>query len=266
MKKYKPLLIVLALLTACAFGAADTPITSNDATAAVPHGVEATHPDAGAQDPVFSFPIMTTNPARSEMHAIDIHRKMQDITRGWGNYDAGIENNGIMYWGGPVMTDVVNVYLIWYGGWTNNSATSLIPEFLNNLNNSPYLNIDTTYFMLTNPNTGYNQKRIYAGKTIGIAGSIEDNYSQTKNLNSNSVFDITKLAIDNNLLPLDENGVYFVLTSSDITMDLSCTYFCGWHNNIKYLNKEIKYSLIIDPAKCMAACSGFDPDGSGNFI
>src|SRR3974390_2125761 len=68
--------------------------------------------------------------------------------------DAAVDNlpspyavvqDGINYHGGPVLAGTKNVYLIWYGDWSGNTATSIIPTLVGNLNGSPYFNINTTY-------------------------------------------------------------------------------------------------------------------------
>src|SRR5258708_36203041 len=53
--------------------------------------------------------------------------------------------NGIEYHGGPVMRGPHNVYLIWYGNWSGNSATAILPDFIASLDGSPYFNTNTTY-------------------------------------------------------------------------------------------------------------------------
>ena len=57
----------------------------------------------------------------------------------------GGSSNGITYHGGPLILGTVNVYYIWYGNWSGNSATTILTEFANNLGASPYFNINTTY-------------------------------------------------------------------------------------------------------------------------
>ena len=62
---------------------------------------------------------------------------------------AGVANPdaiGIGYGGGPVMLGTPDVYYIWYGNWSGNSATTLLPDFMSNLGGSPYFNINTTYY------------------------------------------------------------------------------------------------------------------------
>src|SRR4051794_13698473 len=35
-------------------------------------------------------------------------------------------NNGISYHGGPIILNTTNAYLIWYGNWAGNSATTIL--------------------------------------------------------------------------------------------------------------------------------------------
>src|SRR5258705_528444 len=40
----------------------------------------------------------------------------------------GGAGNGISYHGGPVVTGTPNIYFIWYGNWSGNSATSILTD------------------------------------------------------------------------------------------------------------------------------------------
>src|SRR4051812_46420770 len=54
--------------------------------------------------------------------------------------------NGINYHGGPVILGTTNVYYIWYGNWSDNTAMTILPDLASNLGGSPYFNINTTYY------------------------------------------------------------------------------------------------------------------------
>ncbi len=79
---------------------------------------------------------------------------------------SGVQD-GIQYHGGPVMTGVKDVYLIWYGNWTGNTAQSIVPTLVQNLNGSSYFNIITTY---TN---GGGTK---VANSIALIGQVNNNY------------------------------------------------------------------------------------------
>src|SRR6266542_7171323 len=63
-----------------------------------------------------------------------------------GNGRPGGGGNGISYRGGPLILGTTNVYYIWYGNWSGNSATSILTDFANSIGGSPYFNINTTYY------------------------------------------------------------------------------------------------------------------------
>src|SRR5262245_22389008 len=46
-----------------------------------------------------------------------------------GKKRGGGAGNGINYHGGPVMLGTVNIYYIWYGNWSGNSATTILTDF-----------------------------------------------------------------------------------------------------------------------------------------
>ena len=55
-------------------------------------------------------------------------------------------STGINYHGGPVMLGQTNVYYIWYGNWSGNTAQAILTDLANNIGGSPYFNINTTYY------------------------------------------------------------------------------------------------------------------------
>src|SRR5690348_10378417 len=54
-------------------------------------------------------------------------------------------SNGINYHGGPLITSGPTIYYIWYGDWSGNSATTILPDLANHIGPSPYFNINSTY-------------------------------------------------------------------------------------------------------------------------
>ena len=168
-------------------------------------------------------------------------------------------NPTIIYHGGPVLGTVsgqpVNLYLIFYGGWSTLDPTGpkLMGEFASTLGGSGYWNILTTYKESNGTDIFNNLK---------LAGHTSDNYSQGKSLNDNTLQTVVQTAISNGSLPLDANGIYHVLTSSDVTETSGfCSAYCGFHNYMTYQNTVIKYTFIGNPAGCtqyggVADCQG----------
>jgi hypothetical protein len=162
--------------------------------------------------------------------------------------------NGINYHGGPVIPNTVNVYFIWYGNWSSgpkpsDSATTvnLLDALFSNtgLNNSGYFNINTTYGDTINNVSG----------NIVLAASTTDSYSHGKSLGDKAIKAIVTRAITLGKLPSDTNGLYFVLTSSDVNEKTGfCTVYCGWHTHGAIHGHDIKYSFVGNPDRCPSAC------------
>src|SRR5262249_49358414 len=110
-------------------------------------------------------------------------------------------NNGILYHGGPVMLGATNVYFIWYGNWSGNSATTILTDLANHIGGSPYFNINTTY---------YDGSGTHVSNSVVYAGSTNDNYSQGTALSDAQVQAVVSSAITiNGGLTKDTNAVYF---------------------------------------------------------
>jgi hypothetical protein len=163
--------------------------------------------------------------------------------------------SGISYHGGPVILGTVNAYVIWYGNWSGNTAMQIIPDFLSAEGGSPYFNINTTYYS----GSGKVQNAVH------YAGSTTDNYSLGTSLSDAQIQAVVSSAISGGRLPKDANGVYFVLTSADVTANSGfCTQYCGWHTHATISGSDIKYAFIGNPDRCPSACSAQSTSPNGN--
>lgn len=152
---------------------------------------------------------------------------------------------GINYTSGPVMQGVPNVYYIWFGNWGNNPAQAILLDLVTGLNGSPYMAI----------NTGYSDGTGNVSGNLRFGGS----YNLVSNVTSISKADVRSIVssvITNGQLPNDSNGVYFVLTSSNITIPDFCTKVCAWHSVFLHSSGTvIKYSWVGNAAsQCPNAC------------
>ena len=156
--------------------------------------------------------------------------------------------HGINYHNGPVMKGTPNVYVIWYGNWnstgSNTAATrSAIEHFLGTIGGSALELVNSTYGDTTGNVTG--QVR-FGGSTI---------VSSSTNLSDTSLRTTVSNAISSGALPRDSNGVYFVLSSSNINETSGfCTQYCGFHTHATLGGTDIKYSFVGNVDRCPSGC------------
>ena len=163
--------------------------------------------------------------------------------------------NGISFHGGPVMLGTTNVYYIFYGSWSDPVVNSMLINFASNIGGSPYFNINTTY---TDGNGTPVTNSVHFGK------STTDNYSRGTALSDADIQTIVASAINGNRLPLDTNGVYFVLTSPDVDETTGfCSQYCGWHTYGFIGGANIKYSFVGNADRCAWACAIQSPGPNG---
>jgi hypothetical protein len=167
----------------------------------------------------------------------------------------GVITPDITYHGGSVM-GTPNVYLIWYGNWkqSNGSDTpagqQIIRDFLYGLSGSNYY--------LTNASYGTPSGR------FALNGERTDNYSQGTRLSDSKVQAIVTHAISSGL-PKDTNGIYFVLTSSDVAETSGfCSKYCGWHTDGTISGSDIKYAFVGNSYRCLNACAVQTVGPNGN--
>jgi hypothetical protein len=156
--------------------------------------------------------------------------------------------NGIFYHGGAVLLGTTHVYIIWYGNWSSNTATAILPDWARNIGGSSYYSINTTY---------YDGANNHVANSVTYGGAIFDSYSLGAALDDNAVFNIVSAAIAAGALPADANGVYFVLTSSDVAETTGfCTSYCGWHSWGTFDNVLSQFSFVGSTLACPSACEG----------
>ena len=185
------------------------------------------------------------------------------LNPGNGNSDAGQVKaarpgggNGINYHGGQVMLGTVNVYYIWYGDWSGDSATSILPELASNIGGSPYFRINTTY---------YDGAANHVTGLVQYKTSVNDNYSLGTTLSDANIQTIVANAIGSGALPYDSNGAYFVLTSHDVSESSGfCTKYCGWHTYGTISGTNIKYAFVGNASRCPSACEAQTTSPNGN--
>lgn len=157
--------------------------------------------------------------------------------------------------GGPVMT-TPTAYLIWYGNWNQSNSSDtpagqqIVRDFLFGLSGSGYFKINTTY----NGPTGL----------VAFGREATDTGSQGTRLSDNAIKNIVSSAISSKQLPLDANGVYFVLTSSNIAKTGFCSQYCGWHTYANIQGTQVKYSFVGNANRCLNACAAQTVGPNGN--
>lgn len=164
---------------------------------------------------------------------------------------AVVQGNGINYHGGPVLHGNVPVYVIWYGNWTNGPKASdrqatvnTIDTFLNGLGGSALELVNTTY--------GDNSANVSG--LLHLQSQIFDTGSQGTSLTNTRLTRIISTALTNRSLPTDPNGLYLVLTSSNINEQGFCTQFCGFHTAQTINGADIKWSFVGNVDKCPSGC------------
>ena len=105
--------------------------------------------------------------------------------------------------------------------------------------------------MRRNSGCRFGCSRNKAPRTRRKASATTDSYSHGTSLSDS---DIQAIVAAQN--PTDTNGVYFVLTSADVTATSGfCTQYCGWHTHGTIGGLDIKYSFVGNPDRCPSSCA-----------
>lgn len=163
----------------------------------------------------------------------------------------GSQLPAITYHGGALIS-TPTIYIIWYGNWNRGNGTdtptgqAIVRDFAKSIGGSNYFLINTSFSA-----GGYN-----ISGSVNFGGETTDAYSQTTRLTDTKVRTVVSSAITSGRLPYDTNGVYFVLTSSDVSESSGfCTQYCGWHTASTITPGHIRYSFVGNAARCLNACA-----------
>jgi hypothetical protein len=169
----------------------------------------------------------------------------------------------ILYHGGPVMVFSNSVYVIYYGNNFAATTQPILNDFFVSLNGSPEYGVNGTYNQppgaaFVPPSYAFTAPS--STTPDSMSGSVYfDSGSQGTSLGSSSIPAIVKNAITSpNGLPVDPNGVYFVITSPDVAVSGFCRSFCAYHNHSSTIapGMSIRYALVPDPGQRCTGCDG----------
>jgi len=167
----------------------------------------------------------------------------------------------ISYHGGPLI-QTPRSYVIWYGNWNQSNGSDtpagqqIVRDFLSNVGGSPYYLLNTTYSAGGYTITG----------NAGYGGETTDTGSQGTRLSDSGVFTVVKNAINTGKLPYDSAGVYFVVSSSNVSETSGfCTRYCGWHTSgLNTSGARIRYSFVGNANRCLSSCAAQSNSPNGN--
>jgi hypothetical protein len=149
------------------------------------------------------------------------------------NYEGSSDLVDLQYHMGPVLASPINLYVIWYGNW-NPTHQAIIRDFLYSFSSS---SSSSSYPSVAN---WWRTVRLYTDQTESkITGSIvlsgehyDTKYSHGAYLSRLAIQSVIRTAVTSNprALPLNpHNGLYLVLTSSDVRVQDFCRAVCGFH-------------------------------------
>jgi hypothetical protein len=162
---------------------------------------------------------------------------------------------GIQFHGGPVMTGGMNVYIIWYGTHSATTKANLI-TMVSNIGGTPYWNINSTYS---------NSAGTKVPNAVSFKKAVVDTGGLTS-LSDTQIQNIVAAHLNNGDFPRDVNGIYLVLTGTNVTASSGfCTQYCGWHTHFSNGGVDVKYAFIGSVSRCPNSCAIQNPGPNGDL-
>lgn len=163
--------------------------------------------------------------------------------------------------GGPVMNTPA-IYIIFYGNWnqTNGSDTAagkqIVLDWAAGIGSTAHYSLNASYAKAGYPTNG----------TAVFGGSTTLTGSYSTRLKDSQILSTVASTITSGKLPWNPNGVYFLVTSSDVTASSGfCTQYCGWHSASTQTFGRLRYSFVGNAKRCVTSCaaqSTVSPNGN----
>ena len=179
----------------------------------------------------------------------DAHHQSTDASTSL-NISAGrdhvpLDRRGIikMFHCGPVMTEPVVVYVLWYGTWNTTTEgpvmQSVLPLLIAGLSSSPYWTTITNGY--------FNASGAPAASSMIYGGKVDMDPSDSLGMMPNSPADIIKFALNSDFFDISSTAMYLVLTTADIKFATGgLETACGYHDSFVRDGEVIKWGIVGD--------------------
>ena len=115
-------------------------------------------------------------------------------------------------YGNKVLTNDINLYMIYYGATWTDTQRSIINEFANNIGASDWYKTTKLYYYQTSPDAN----KVYVNGAVKVAATVNDAGSLGNTLSGSNLPDLIQNLTSAGTLPEDEEGIYFVFTTDEI--------------------------------------------------
>jgi hypothetical protein len=165
---------------------------------------------------------------------------------------ANLNAQSIQYHGGFLISPA-HVYFIWYGNWNGDTGSIILPDLINGMNGSSYLNVLTSY---SGKIAISSSQSVFASLTnnVTFGGQVWDWYSRGSVIDDTTAKDIVESHLGQ--FGTDPLGVYFLFTAADVRQTRGseefCFAYCGYHGRSFRDNINMAYAVVGNPARCPA--------------
>jgi hypothetical protein len=163
----------------------------------------------------------------------------------------------VEYHNGVISLGSVRIYFIFYGGFQDQDPVAqVLTDFAASLNGTSYAMINSIYPDLSG--AAHTGSILWARNTV-------DPYSRGASLSESDLPAVVQNSIANGTLPLDSNGLYVVVGSSNVTLPGLGQTFCALHGRTSYAGTGVSYAFLGHPAINPGACALQLSGPSGNW-
>jgi hypothetical protein len=169
------------------------------------------------------------------------------------------KTSAMSYRGGPLINSPT-IYIIWYGNWNQNNGSDtpagqqLIRDWAVSIGGTPYYQLNESLSVANYPISG----------NVSFGSEISDSGTSTS-LSDADIQTIVGRNIGTGKLPYNANGVYFVVTSSNVNENTGfCTQYCGWHTYGNVTAGHVRYAFVGNANRCLSACAAQSKSPNNN--
>ncbi|CAF2942636.1 unnamed protein product [Rotaria sp. Silwood2] len=157
------------------------------------------------------------------------------------------------------MTFLVTLFYVqYYGSWTT-TQTDIVNTFISTIGSTSWFNIQKSYYYQDTPTSS----KVNTTGPLTLGSTTTDNYSYGSQLTGSNIPRIIHNRIKSGELENDLQGIYLLLSSSDVKENYSsnasfCTNYCGYHSAFSVESSTYIYGFIGNPQESIGSCSVYN--------
>ncbi|KAI5066708.1 hypothetical protein GOP47_0019332 [Adiantum capillus-veneris] len=151
---------------------------------------------------------------------------------------------GLSYHNGPLLTgpSPLHLYFLWYGSFSP-AQKQILSDFASSVSPSSSIPSPSVSSWWSTAASYTDSSHSHVSSTIALSAQTSVTPSRSIVLTRESIASLLLHTLESGELPIDERGIYFVLTGEEVAVEGMCVSACGFHDHLQVNNTTSKQNV-----------------------